>query len=266
MLSAKNSEVVAARKGIVRFGHQGKVGYGLWEKGRLRPFQGSPFSGGQPGDSSLALDEVKLLAPCRPSKVVAVGLNYKEHAREMKKELPTEPLLFMKPSTSLIGPGEYIVMPPISQRVDHECELGVVLGRRCYLVSPEEAGAYILGYTCLNDVTARDLQAKDGQYTRGKGFDTFCPLGPIIAQDIDPGNLAVSTKVDGNFRQDGHTSDLIFSVFELVSFISQVMTLHPGDVIATGTPSGVGPLAAGQVVTVEVEGVGRLENPIKARG
>ncbi len=258
---------IFAQKGILRLGAKGRVRYALWEKGRARLYEGSPFSGGQPGRETVRLQEVSVLAPCRPSKVVAVGLNYKGHAQEMKKELPTEPMIFLKPDTSVIGPGEPIVRPlHMSRRVDYEAELGVVLGRRCAGVGPDEALGYVLGYTCLNDVTARDLQAVDGQYTRAKGFDTFCPIGPIIALGLNPGDLSVQSLVDGQVRQDSRTSDLIFSVAQLVSFISQVMTLKPGDVIATGTPAGIGPVTDGQAVTIQVEGIGRLTNPVTSRG
>ncbi len=258
----KNKDLLDCGRGIVRFSHQGKVRYGLVSGGKLRLYEGSPFSGGQVGKQTAPFNEVRLLAPCRPSKVVAVGLNYKAHAKEVNKPLPAEPMLFLKPSTSVIGPGEAIVRPPISQRVDHESELGVVMGRQCRLVSPVEAKDYILGYTCLNDVTARDLQRQDIQYTRAKGFDTFCPLGPIIALDLDPTKAQVKALVNGEVRQNTNTSDMIFDVYTLVSFISQVMTLKPGDVIATGTPSGISPLQAGDTVAIEVQGVGVLSNPV----
>ncbi len=254
--------IIKAKKAIVRFSHQGRVGYGLYNGKTITRLQGSPFSGGKPGKSTVALSKVRLLAPCRPSKVVAVGLNYKAHAKEMKKALPDEPMLFIKPSTSVIGPDEPIIMPPQSNRVDYEAELAVVIGRACRQVDASQAGDYILGYCCLNDVTARDLQAKDVQFTRAKGFDTFCPIGPAIALDLNPDNLMVSSKVGAKLRQKSRTNDLIFSVAELVSFISQVMTLRPGDVIATGTPAGVGPLAPGDTVSIEVQGVGVLSNPV----
>jgi 2-keto-4-pentenoate hydratase/2-oxohepta-3-ene-1,7-dioic acid hydratase in catechol pathway len=254
---------IFAQRAIVRLGGNGRVAYALWEKGKLRLYQGSPFAGGKPGKETVKPKDVRLLAPCRPSKIVAVGLNYRAHAQEMKKALPAEPMLFLKPSTAVIGPGEAIMRPThMSKRVDHESELGVVIGRACKDVSPAEATACILGYTCVNDVTARDLQATDIQYTRAKGFDTFCPLGPAIALDMDPGDLAVRCLVDGQVRQDSTTADLIFSPAALVSFISRVMTLRPGDVIASGTPAGIGPLHEGEVVTIEVGGVGRLTNPV----
>jgi 2-keto-4-pentenoate hydratase/2-oxohepta-3-ene-1,7-dioic acid hydratase in catechol pathway len=267
MTMAFDPRDIFAGRGILRLGGQGRVRYALWEKGIARLYEGSPFGGGQPGRETVKLAGVHVLAPCRPSKVVAVGLNYKAHAQEVKMPLPETPMLFLKPDTSVIGPGQAIVRPlHMSRRVDYEAELGVVMGRACHGVSVEDAPAYVLGYTCLNDVTARDLQAKDGQFTRAKGFDTFCPLGPVIALDLDPADLRVQSLVNGQVRQDSRTSDLIFSVAELVSFISRVMTLKPGDVIATGTPAGIGPLADGDVVTIEIEGVGRLNNPVTSRG
>jgi 2-keto-4-pentenoate hydratase/2-oxohepta-3-ene-1,7-dioic acid hydratase in catechol pathway len=217
------------------------------------------------------LDQVRLLAPCQPSKIVALGKNYAAHAREMaakgmSSEVPSEPLIFLKPPSAVIGPGEAIVYPAMSQQVDYEAELVVVIGRRAKSVAQGEARSYVLGYTCGNDVTARDLQKKDGQWTRGKGFDTFCPLGPWIVTNPDPANLHLETRVNGVVRQSGVTSDLIFGVEVLVSHISQIMTLEPGDVIMTGTPAGVGPLVPGDVVEVEIEGIGVLRNPVVAGG
>ena len=208
------------------------------------------------------LEEVKLLAPSVPSKIVAVALNYKEHAKEMGKPLPEEPLIFIKPSTAVINPFEEIKLPDMSQRVDYEGELAVVIGRAAKDITPEEAANYILGYTCFNDVTARDLQKKDGLFARAKGFDTFAPFGPWIETDINPLNLKITTRLNGSVVQEGLTSDMIFNVFELVSFISKVMTLLPGDVIATGTPPGVGPLSPQDVVEVEIEGIGTLKNTV----
>ena len=253
---------IFAPKAILRLSVDGKVRYGLWSKGRIRLYNGSPFSGGSPGKDYVKRTDANLLAPCRPSKVVAIGLNYRAHAKEMKVALPDEPMIFMKPSTSVIGPGAAIRLPAMSNRVDYEAELGVVIGRTCRHVSVDAAPDYILGYTCVNDVTARDLQAKDGQYTRAKGFDTFCPIGPVVALNLNPARLFVEALVNGQVRQNGNTSDLAFPPAELVSFISKVMTLKAGDVIATGTPSGIGPLEAGDRVVIEVEGVGRLVNPV----
>jgi len=206
------------------------------------------------------LRDLKLLAPVNPGKVVAVGLNYRDHAEELGMPVPEHPILFMKPRTSVIGPDADILLPPSSERVDFEAELGVVIGRRAHKVPVHEAFHFILGYTCLNDVTARDLQKQDGQWTRAKSFDTFCPLGPWIETELDPSDLLVRLFLNGKPKQKSSTSNLVFSVPELVSFISHVMTLDPGDVIATGTPSGIGPMASGDQVEVVVDGIGVLTN------
>ena len=208
------------------------------------------------------VEEVDLLAPVQPSKIVAVGRNYRAHAAEMNAELPSEPLLFLKPPSAVIGPGETILLPSMSSRVDYEAELAVVIGRRAKDVPWNTALTYIFGCTAANDVTARDLQRTDGQWTRAKGFDTFCPIGPWIVTNLDTASVAVRARVNGEVRQDGRTRDLIFDVPYLVSYISKVMTLEPGDVILTGTPAGVGPLDAGDVVEVEIDGVGVLRNPV----
>ena len=212
----------------------------------------------------LALAEAKLLAPVHPSKIVCVGRNYREHAAELGNEVPSEPLLFFKPPSSLLAPGGEIRRPKLSQRVDYEGELGVVIGKTCYkLTADADVRAYILGYTCLNDVTARDLQSKDGQWTRAKGFDTFCPVGPLVTDEIDPwAGVGVETRVNGAVRQSGNTRDFIFSLDIVIRYISQAMTLNAGDLIATGTPSGVGPVVGGDVVEVSAEGVGTLRNPV----
>jgi 2-keto-4-pentenoate hydratase/2-oxohepta-3-ene-1,7-dioic acid hydratase in catechol pathway len=216
----------------------------------------------KPGAKIGALENVRLKCPAQPGKVVCVGLNYRDHAKEMGLPLPENPILFLKPSTSVIGPGDKIIYPPQSQRVDYEGELGVVISRRCRNVKPEESAAYILGYTCVNDVTARDLQAKDGQWTRAKGFDSFAPIGPWVESELDPSNLKIQTILNGKVVQDSNTSNLIFNVPTLVAFISGVMTLEPGDVIATGTTSGIGPMNPGDKVTVSIEGIGELSNTI----
>ncbi len=212
----------------------------------------------------LSLAETRLLAPVLPSKIVCMGRNYREHAAELGNDVPSEPLIFFKPPSSLLAPGGNILRPKLSQRVDYEGELGVVIGRTCYkLGDGEDVRPYILGYTCVNDVTARDLQKKDGQWTRGKGFDTFCPAGPLVTDEIDPwAGIGVETRVNSEVRQQGNTRDFIFALNIALRYISQVMTLVPGDLIATGTPSGVGPLVAGDVVEVSVEGVGTLKNPV----
>lgn len=206
------------------------------------------------------LSAVTFLPPSLPTKIVAVGVNYRAHAAEFGKAVPEEPLLFLKPTSALCAHGQPIVLPAMSALVHHEAELALVIGRRLHRVSAEEARHGILGFTCLNDVTARDLQRKDGQFTRGKGFDTFAPVGPFLVTDLDPSDLGLRCRVNGELRQDGRTSDMVWDVYALVSFISRVMTLFPGDIVTTGTPPGVGPLIAGDVVEVELEGVGVLQN------
>jgi 2-keto-4-pentenoate hydratase/2-oxohepta-3-ene-1,7-dioic acid hydratase in catechol pathway len=209
------------------------------------------------------LDEARLLAPVEPSKVVCVGRNYREHAAELGNEMPSEPLLFLKAPSAVVGDGDVIELPPHSERVEHEGELAVVIGRLCRRVREDEDPlAYVLGYTCLNDVTARDLQRRDVQFTRAKSFDTFCPVGPFVVTGLDPLDLSVRTLVNGEVRQSGRTSAMAFPVPHLIRYISGVMTLNPGDVIATGTPAGVGPLLEGDTVEVEVEGVGTLRNRV----
>jgi 2-keto-4-pentenoate hydratase/2-oxohepta-3-ene-1,7-dioic acid hydratase in catechol pathway len=212
----------------------------------------------------LALAEAKLLVPVRPSKIVCVGRNYREHAAELQHEVPSEPLLFFKPPSSLLAPGGEIRRPSLSHRVDYEGELGVVMGRRCYkLAADEDVRPYILGYTCVNDVTARDLQNQDDQWARAKGFDTFCPVGPLVTDELDPwAGIEVETRVNGELRQQGNTRDFIFSLDVIIRYIAQVMTLLPGDLIATGTPKGVGPVAGGDVIEISVGGVGTLRNPM----
>lgn len=216
------------------------------------------------GDWSELPPGARLLPPCSPSKIVCVGRNYAEHAKEMGAEVMAEPTIFLKPPTSLIASGDRIVYPRLTQRLDYEGELGVVIGKRARKVASADAPAYILGYTPVNDVTARDLQRKDGQWTRGKGFDTFCPVGPYIAprDEVDASCLRVRTFVDGEKKQDAAISEMIFGVNDIIAYISTFMTLEPGDLVATGTPSGVGPLQPGSIVRVEIEGVGVLENSV----
>jgi 2-keto-4-pentenoate hydratase/2-oxohepta-3-ene-1,7-dioic acid hydratase in catechol pathway len=215
---------------------------------------------------SYALDDARLVSPVIPrSKVIGVGRNYADHAAELGNDLPKEPLLFLKPNTSVIGPGDPIMLPGFSREVHHEGELAVVIGRICKDVPRERAHDVIFGYTCGNDVTARDAQRADGQWARAKGFDTSCPLGPWVVTDFDPEDAAVRTRVDGDTRQDGTTADLVFGVDYLIEYISAAFTLLPGDVILTGTPAGVGPIDDGQVVEVEVEGIGTLSNRVLRR-
>lgn len=251
---------------IARYEYDGRVRYGLAdpESGRVREIAGAPFDRVEATGVARRLEEVRLLAPVVPGKIVAVGLNYRDHAREMGKKIPEEPLLFLKASSALNDPGGKIVYPSQSERVDYEAELAVVIGRAAKNVKEKDAAAHILGYTCINDVTARDLQVKDVQYTRAKGFDTFAPLGPWIVTGFDPTEASVRCLVNGEVRQDGNTREMGASVFRLVEFISSVMTLFPGDVIATGTPPGVGSLRVGDVVTVEVGGIGALTNRVVA--
>jgi 2-keto-4-pentenoate hydratase/2-oxohepta-3-ene-1,7-dioic acid hydratase in catechol pathway len=252
---------------IARYEFEGHARYGMVdpEGGKVREIAaGDPFGRVEATGVARRLEEVRLLAPVVPGKIVAVGLNYRDHAREMGKRIPEEPLLFLKATSALNGPGGEIVYPSQSQRVDYEAELAVVIGRKAKNVEEKNAAAHILGYTCINDVTARDLQVKDVQYTRAKGFDTFAPLGPWIVTDFDPTEASVRCLVNGEIRQDGNTREMGASVYRLVEFISSVMTLFPGDVIATGTPPGVGSLRVGDVVSVEVGGIGALTNRVVA--
>jgi 2-keto-4-pentenoate hydratase/2-oxohepta-3-ene-1,7-dioic acid hydratase in catechol pathway len=254
---------MGARVKYVRFRQGDCAAYGELEHDSVIPLSGPPWNGGVRCDDPVPLAGLTLLAPCEPSKIVCVGQNYKTHAEEMGKEVPPEPLLFLKPPSAVIGPGDAIILPPQSELVHHEAELAVVIGRRAKGVCRGEAMGYVLGYTCINDVTARDLQRRDGQWSRAKGFDTFAPLGPCIDCGVDPSAVAVRCRVNGELRQDGCTDDLAFGVEVLIEYISAAMTLHPGDVIATGTPSGVGPLVDGDTVTVQIPGIGELTNPVR---
>ncbi|MFI5322362.1 MAG: fumarylacetoacetate hydrolase family protein [Thermodesulfobacteriota bacterium] len=247
---------------ILRFETQDKkTKYGTPVDGRIKEIEGDIFGKYKITEHAFEPDEIKLLPPVVPTKIVAVGLNYKNHAKEMGRELPEEPRLFIKPSTSIIGPGEKIIYPAhMSSHVDYEGELALVIGKTARHVEEAEALNYVLGFTCLNDITARDLQAKDIQFTRAKGFDTFAPVGPVIETVLDPSDLEISTYVNGERKQHSSTKNLLFSVPKLVSFISKVMTLLPGDIISTGTPAGVGPLKSGDKVKVEIEGIGVLSN------
>jgi 2-keto-4-pentenoate hydratase/2-oxohepta-3-ene-1,7-dioic acid hydratase in catechol pathway len=251
-------------KRFYRIQHKGARRHVVEENGVWRLVEGDIFDGYQPGEQ-IATNGHVLLPPIVPSKIVAVGLNYKDHAAEQNKPLPDEPLIFLKPSTAVIGPNDPIVLPEGIGRVDHEAELGVVIGSHAWQVSEEDAPKYVFGLTCVNDVSARVLQAKDGQFTRAKGFDSFAPLGPCIASGIPydtPDGILVEAWVNGTCRQKSSTRELIFSVNKLIAFISSVMTLLPGDVISTGTPAGVAPLQPGDSVTIKVAGVGELTNPV----
>ena len=239
--------------------------FGVIENDAVALLTGHPFGDFAPEGRVLRLSDVRLVAPVLPSKIIAVGKNYAAHAREMGSEVPAAPLIFLKPSTSVVGPGEPISLPWQSEHVEHEAELAVVIGRLCRDVPEERVAEVVFGYTCANDVTARDLQASDGQWTRAKGFDTFCPLGPWIETDLELDDVAVECTVNGQVKQSGTTAEMVRDVAELVSWISSVMTLLPGDVILTGTPAGVGPLVAGDEVTVSIAGIGSLTNPVVDR-
>jgi 2-keto-4-pentenoate hydratase/2-oxohepta-3-ene-1,7-dioic acid hydratase in catechol pathway len=245
-----------------RYRAGGEERWGIVEGDRVRALSGEPWVGGLPEGKPLPLAEVTLLAPVRPSKVVCVGRNYAAHARELGHEVPKQPLLFLKPPSAVIGPGEEIRCPPGSSDVQHEAELAVVVGRALSRAGAAEARQAIFGYTCLNDVTARDIQREEKQFTRAKGFDTFCPVGPWIDTGLDPEALTVACRVNGEERQRGNTRDMIFDPAALLAFISSIMTLLPGDLVATGTPEGVSRMEPGDWVEVEISGLGLLRNPV----
>lgn len=251
---------------IARFSHNGAITYGIVDETDLVVLSGDPmFAGFEPTGERVPISDVALLAPVIPrSKVVCVGRNYRDHAAELGNDVPAEPMLFFKPNTSVIGPGDAISLPPQSERVDFEGELAAVIGKIAKNVPAERALDYVFGYTIANDVTARDLQKSDGQWARAKGFDTFCPLGPAIETDFDPtGDAVVTTRVNGEVRQRGPISDMIFSLADIIAYASAAFTLLPGDVILTGTPAGVGPFGAGDTVEVEISGLGILRNPAR---
>jgi 2-keto-4-pentenoate hydratase/2-oxohepta-3-ene-1,7-dioic acid hydratase in catechol pathway len=249
---------------IIRYQDGPNIRWGVIEEKMVREMEGDPFGHFHLSSKAKKAEEVRLLSPCLPSKVVALGLNYRDHAAELKMEPPKEPLLFLKPSTSVIGPGEPIVYPKMSKRVDYEAELAVVIRKIAKAVPEDRAAEYVLGYSCFNDVTARDLQPKEGQWTIAKSFDTFAPIGPWIVTDIDPHRLEISSYLNGERRQHSNTKNLIFGPHQLVSFISRVMTLLPGDVIATGTPSGIGPMVVNDKIDIVIEGIGTLSNTVIA--
>jgi 2-keto-4-pentenoate hydratase/2-oxohepta-3-ene-1,7-dioic acid hydratase in catechol pathway len=241
--------------------------FGIVEGASVREASGDFSAGWKPGERVWALKEVKLLPPSVPSKIVCVGRNYREHASELGNEVPAEPLIFLKPPSAIIAPEEPIVMPAISRRVDYEGEIGVIIGRTCsQLAEGDSAMPYLAGFTCVNDVTARDLQKSDGQWTRGKWFDTFCPFGPVMETELDLGATTVETYLNGSRRQSAPATEMIFSIDVIIRWISRVMTLLPGDLIATGTPAGVGPVQPGDVVEIIVSGIGTLRNPVTAQG
>lgn len=247
---------------LVRFRHGDAVSYGIVEGDDVYRLNGDPFESPARGDRVGTLSEVELLAPVEPSKIIAIGKNYRAHAAELASDVPDDPLMFFKPPSAVIGPGASIVCPSISERVDHEGELVVVIGKRVRNAAPDDALDYVAGYTCGNDVTARDLQRKESQWVRGKGFDTFCVLGPWVETDLDPSSLSIVTRVNGEVRQDGNTDQMIFDVATLIATASRVMTLEPGDVIMTGTPAGVGPIRPEDTVEVDIEGIGVSRNPV----
>ena len=259
---------------IVRFSAPAELGVGtdplfgvLNDQDSILVLRGDPiYSGIVPQDKSLKLSEVKLLAPVIPrSKVVCIGKNYADHAAEMDSVVPTEPIIFIKPNTSVIGPNETIIWPSMSERVDHEAELAIVIGRICKEVPAAKAKDVIYGYTLANDVTARDLQKKDGKWSRAKGFDTFCPLGPWIETEFVPKDQNITATLNGEVKQSSVLSEMIFKIPQIIEFVTNVMTLLPGDVILTGTPAGIGPMPAGASISVAIEGLGTLTNKVSAR-
>ncbi|HPY37392.1 MAG TPA: fumarylacetoacetate hydrolase family protein [Clostridia bacterium] len=247
---------------LCRAANEKETFYAQIEGDVLKRLSGDLFNEPRFDGREYPLSEIRLLAPVMPSKIVCLGKNYVDHAMEVDEVIPDEPLLFLKPPSSVIDPESEILWPKQSRRVDFEAELAVVIGKTCKDVQLGEASKVIFGYTCLNDVTARDLQGRDGQWTRSKSFDTFCPIGPWIETELDPNNLRVQSRLNGTIKQDASTASLIFDVDKLVHFITQVMTLVPGDIIATGTPAGIGPMRHGDIVEVEVQGIGILRNKV----
>jgi 2-keto-4-pentenoate hydratase/2-oxohepta-3-ene-1,7-dioic acid hydratase in catechol pathway len=250
----------------VRFEISGKKEYGVLNDHTVQKYEGKPFKYLEPTQEFYSLEEVKLLAPCEPSKIIAMGLNYHSHAKEMDMPLPNSPLTFLKPSTAVIGPDDDIIYPSASTRVDYEGEVAVVIKKAGWRISREDAMDYVLGYACFNDITARDLQKVDVQWTRAKGFDTFAAIGPWIETDLDHADINIETYLNGKLKQKGNTCDLIYTVPEIINFISNVMTLLPGDIIATGTPSGIGPMYPGDVVEIKIDSVGTLRNKVIKNG
>ena len=249
---------------IVRYQYKNEAPrYGWLLEEKVGAIVGNIYDEYRREEAELPLSSVRLLAPIEPSKIICIGRNYVEHAKEHDAEVPNVPLIFLKPPSAVIGPGEAIILPSQSQQVEHEVELVVVIGKRGRCILAEEAQNYIFGYTVGNDVTARDLQRSDGQWTRAKGFDTFCPFGPWVDTEFDPSDAVITCRVSGQPRQMASTRDMVFNVNDLIAFISSVMTLEPGDLIFTGTPAGVGPLQDGDEVVVEIEGLGKLSNPVR---
>lgn len=245
---------------LLRYSYKDNIENGILENDVIKKIKGDFFSGFEITENEIDPGSVKLLSPTMPSKIVAVGLNYVDHAKELKMEIPKNPIIFIKPQSTVIGPEDPIIYPETSNQVDYEVELGVVIGRRAKNVEKDEAEDYILGYTVFNDVTARDLQRKDIQWTRAKSYDTFAPIGPVIETNINPLDLPISLKLNGTTKQNSSTKNMIFNCYELLEFISEIMPLEPGDVIATGTPPGVGPMHRGDTVEAKIEGIGVLKN------
>lgn len=250
---------------FVRFLESGSIFFGLLEGEDIVKIDGDIFANYSVTKVRIPVSEVKLLAPLQPGKIVAIGLNYKKHAEEVNKPLPTEPMMFLVSPTAVVGPDDEIKLANPEHKTEHEAEIAIVIGKTAEAVSKEEALDYVFGYTICNDVSDRVLQKKDGQFTRAKSFSTYKPIGPVIATDVNPDNCSISLKVNGETRQDSNTSDMIFSTAEIISFVSHVMKLEPGDVIITGTPSGVSPLYDQDVVEVEIEGIGSLSNPVTVK-
>ncbi|HUI66620.1 MAG TPA: fumarylacetoacetate hydrolase family protein [Nitrospirota bacterium] len=248
---------------LIRFLAQGRPSLGILSGNEVAELDGDFFTPFRTLKTSCLFSQIQLLPPCTPSKIVAVGLNYRDHAKELNLPVPDTPIVFLKPPTAVIGPGEAVVYPATSSQVDYEAELGVVIKDRVRNISPASARDHILGFTCANDVTARDLQKNDGQWTRAKSFDTFCPVGPWIETDLNPEDLLIESYLNGERRQSSRTSQFVFTVDYLVSFISGIMTLERGDLIITGTPAGIGPMKPGDEIEVRIEGIGSLKNTVK---
>jgi len=245
---------------LLRYNNNDKIENGIFENNTIKKIKGDFFSEFQVTETEIDPSSVKLLPPTMPTKIVAVGLNYRDHAKELKMEIPKNPIIFIKPASTVIGPEDPIIYPETSNQVDYEAELGIVIGKRAKNIEKDEAKEYILGYTVFNDVTARDLQKKDTQWTRSKSYDTFAPIGPMIETSVNPFDLPISLKLNGITKQNSSTKNMIFNCYELLEFISEIMPLEPGDVIATGTPPGVGPMNRGDIVEAKIEGIGVLKN------
>lgn len=251
---------------ILRAKKDGVCFYAELEGDKVYPLLGAPYEGLQRDGRCFAYQEITLLPPCEPGKIVAVGLNYMDHIREMNDPLPDEPVLFMKPPSAMIASGETIILPKCCKKVDFEAELAVVIGKKCRNITPEQAKDVIFGYTCLNDVSCREIQKKDGQWIRAKGFDTFAPVGPWIETQLDPSDLKIQAELNGELRQDSTTAIMLFGAYALTAFVSSVMTLMPGDLISLGTPDGVGQLHSGDTIKIILEGIGTLENSVLDEG